>query len=186
MVDVSRVGPAQPGAGYPRVTARRGEIESALPWRDEEEAEAEPFAPDLIAQVEDAIAAFYSEDLEARRRAFQVSAAAIDAALAQCATKAGLERLGRCVEGPFPAWVHDVVLQFAREGSTSRAIALVERIASLLGYEPFPTTVLGEALASGWWLRLTPHIYRLPTARYFLPEPGFCTSLIASWKSSTP
>jgi hypothetical protein len=156
VVDVARVGEVQPGAGYPRVTTRRGEIESALPWKDEDEeeaeAEAEPFAPDLIAQVKGAIAAFYSEDPEARRRAFQVSAAAIDAALDRCATKAGLERLGRCVEGPFPAWVHDVVLQFAREGSSSRAITLVERIASLLGYEPFPTTLLGEALeaAAAW------------------------------------
>jgi hypothetical protein len=145
VVDVSRVGEVQAGAEYPRVTARRGEIERAPPWEDEEE-EGEPFAPELVAEVKSAIAACGSGDPEVRERAFQASAAVIDAALARCTTKGELERLGRCVEGPFPAWVDAVVHRFVREGSTAQAIAVPERIAVLLEYEPFPSKVLGEAL----------------------------------------
>lgn len=151
VVDVTRVGEVLPGAEYPRVTARRGELEPALPWEDEE-AEGEPFAPDLIAQVGEAIVSYYSKAPEAAARGLEANAATIGAALDRCATKAELERLGRCVEGPFTRWVHDVVLQLAREGRAPRATALLGRIAGLLGYEPFPTALLGEALeaAAAW------------------------------------
>ena len=145
VVDVARVGEVQAGAEYPRVTARSGEIEPAPPWEDDE-LEGEPFAPDLVAEVERAMAANGSEDPEAREEGLRASGAVVDAVLARCTTKGELERLGRSVEGPFPAWVDAVVHRYVREGSVARAVALVERIAVLLEYEPFPPTVLGEAL----------------------------------------
>jgi hypothetical protein len=154
VVDLTGVGEVQPEGEYPRVVARVGVVAQRSRWdgEDEEEGEGEPFAPDLIAAIREAISTFYADDPDARALALQPSAATIDAALDACATKGRLQRLGRCVEGPFPAWVHDVALQLGRSGSSSRALALVERIASLLGYERFPTTVLGEALeaAAAW------------------------------------
>jgi hypothetical protein len=152
VVDVARVGTEEPGAEYPRVTARVGQVESRWDPEDEEELEGEPFAPGLLAEIQRAMKARGGEDRAARDRALPASAAAVEAALDACPTNRRLEQLGRSLEGPFPWFVDDVLQGLAAAGSTPQAVALMTRIAKVLEFEPFTVEELTDAIevATAW------------------------------------
>ena len=184
LIDVVGVGEAQPGLGYPRVVDRVGSVPPRSGWderEDEEQEPGEPFAPELIAELDAAIAASEVETPELEAQALLRSAAAVEKALDACPTRGRLRQLVQSVDGPFTSWFHDVVGELAQSGSTARAVAALERLAQALGYEPFSREVLGQVIqvAAAWDEAEYEDDIELPAARIAEVVHSLCSTVKA-------